>query len=195
MIFPQQEQVFYLVGPAGRLQCQVDYPHQSQQRQAIVIVCHPHPLQGGTMTNKVVTTVARSFNTMGLIAIRFNYRGVGESEGKYGDTIGEAEDLSFIVNWLKQQKPDNQIYLAGFSFGTVVASRIASDPDIKQLLLIAPPVNHYDFTRLPKPRCPRLVIQGEADEIVPVEQVREWVAQEKTTTEVNLFARYESFFS
>ncbi|MEM1243992.1 MAG: alpha/beta fold hydrolase [Pseudomonadota bacterium] len=196
-IFPSQSQSFFLSGPAGQLQCHIDYPQplrDAAMRQGIVIVCHPHPLHGGTMTNKVVTTVARSFNHLGLPSIRFNYRGVGESAGSYGDTIGEAEDLRAILTWIQTHRPDYPIYLAGFSFGTVVVSRVAMNPVIKQLLLIAPPVNHYDFTSLPKPVCPRFVVIGEVDEVVPCKEVEAWVEVAKPQPKLITVEETSHFF-
>jgi alpha/beta superfamily hydrolase len=149
------------------------------------IICHPHSLMGGTMQNKVVTTIARAFGDLGLRTIRFNFRGVGASEGVYDRGIGETEDLLAIINWVRTQRPEDKIWLAGFSFGAYVSLRAASQTTevIEQLVSIAPPPMYttqkldiaFDVN-LPRPRCPWLVVQGDADEVVVPQHVFDWIA-------------------
>ena len=172
--FKPGETKTFIQGPVGRLESLISIP--TQLKNLVVVICHPHPLFGGTMHNKVVYTMARAFKELGLITVRFNFRGVGESEGSYAEGIGETEDLQAILHWLKQARPLDEIWLAGFSFGAYVASRGASlDPGVKQLVSVAPPVQSFDFSGLAMPQCPWLVIQGEQDEIVAPEAVYNWL--------------------
>lgn len=172
----QREQ---LAGPAGRLEAVIE--QGSDAPDFIAIVCHPHPLFGGTMDNKVVTTLTRLVRDKGGVVVRFNFRGVGESQGAYSDGIGETEDLLAVHSWLRQQWPSLPLWLAGFSFGSFVAARGAEilnangDP-VNHLLLVAPPVHHYAFAEIEKTGCPVTVVQGEDDEVVPAEQVFQWAA-------------------
>jgi len=161
-------------GPTGQLELNITCP-EGLVKPRFGIVCHPLPTGGGTMNNKVVTTVTRAFQASGMGSVRFNFRGVGKSEGEFDDGIGEVEDLLAVFKWVQQQYPDAEFLLAGFSFGSYVAYRASAKWPIKQLICIAPPVHHYAYTELPEPSCPLLVVQGEADEIVPADQVFDWV--------------------
>lgn len=161
-------------GPAGNLETVIEYP-QKPAENIIAIICHPHPLHGGTMTNKVVTTLIRACQQLGVIAVRFNFRGVGQSEGHYNHAAGEQDDLKAVINWAKKTYPDYKLWLAGFSFGSYIATKVASEMQIEQLIVIAPPVHHFDFQSLPTLHCPVIIAQGELDEIVPAEQVFDWI--------------------
>jgi alpha/beta superfamily hydrolase len=164
--FPLHTQAFFLAGPAGRLAVMTTYPAQNEKK-IVGIICHPNPLFAGTMNNKVVTTIAQAFDRLGLKTVRFNFRGVGESEGSYGETIGETEDLLAVVEWVKQVLPDHEICLAGFSFGSYIAAKVANQMPIKQLVTVAPAVNMHAFAELTHITCPWLMVLAEADEIVP----------------------------
>ena len=157
-------------GPAGMLEALTSCP-ALQAVAATAVICHPHPLHGGTMQNKVVHTLARSFNALGLRTVRFNFRGVGRSAGSFADGVGETDDLIAVLDWLRARRPQDRIWLAGFSFGAYVAIRACGRWPIDRLVTVAPAVNRHDFSSL-KPTCPWLVIQGDQDEIVPVEAVR-----------------------
>src|SRR3990167_7077236 len=104
-----------------------------------------------------------------MAAVRFNYRGVGKSTGKYAEGLGETDDVLAVIDWIKKQYPHVSIVLAGFSFGGYVAARAASLYPVSSLATVAPGVSHFDFTKLKPISCPWLVIQGEQDEIVPPE--------------------------
>ncbi|MBS0359303.1 MAG: alpha/beta hydrolase [Proteobacteria bacterium] len=164
----------FIQGPSGILETVVTYPSE-ETVSAIGVVCHPHPLMEGTMNNKVVTTVGRAFNEMGWLSVRFNFRGVGASEGSYADGIGEVDDVLAVLKWVSTEWPGIPIYLAGFSFGSFVAYCAALQWPVKQLIVIAPPVHHFDFTNKPLPQCPWVVIQGEKDEVVPPKEVFDWI--------------------
>lgn len=172
--FPKTDSKLLLNGPDGLLETLVQWPTQ-EALPIIAIICHPHPLYGGTMNNKVVTTTARTLRHMGMITVRFNFRGVGQSEGQYAEAKGELDDLKAVMAWVKSALPKQQLWLAGFSFGSFIAASGASDKVVKQLISIAPPVHHYDFINIAKPHCPWLVIQGELDEIVPAHHVYDFV--------------------
>jgi len=173
--FPQTETTFLLQGPAGNLEVlATPIAENTTQKSAIAIICHPHPLHGGTMTNKVVTTLARAFRDIGLRTVRFNFRGVGKSEGSYAEGIGETDDLLAVVKWVKEVFPDTDIWLAGFSFGSCVAIRAATMIPVAQLVCIAPPVSRFDLAGLPPVTCPWLIIQGDQDEVVVPEEVFAW---------------------
>ena len=128
------------------------------------------------MTNKVVHILAKSFIELGAFTVRFNFRGVGKSEGKYDHGLGEAEDLKQIVALLKEWKPDSPIWLAGFSFGAYVATRAQSFIKHEKLLLVAPPISMYEFDDLPEITVPWMVIQGGLDEVIDAEVVKTWVS-------------------
>jgi alpha/beta superfamily hydrolase len=142
----------------------------------VAVICHPHPLHGGSMHNKVVTMIARALRELGLATVVFNFRGVGASAGEYDDGHGETEDLVAVATWAQQARPDSALWLAGFSFGSYVAARAAARLPVRQMISVAPPVSRWDFAGLASPLCPWLVIQGETDEIVDPQAVYAWVA-------------------
>ncbi len=161
----------FIPGPSGKLE--VILSRSETHKPIIAVVCHPHPLHEGTMHNKVVTTLSRAFEQLGAATVRFNYRGVGQSDGDYGDMLGESEDLQAVIAWVQQQFPDYVLWLAGFSFGAFIAANVANQrDDVTQLVTVAPAVNHADFDVLTAVKCPWLIIQGDQDEVVPFEQVK-----------------------
>lgn len=159
------------------LEVAVDLPEPADARPAMAIICHPHPPEGGSMHNKVVTMVARSLRELGLTTVRFNFRGVGASEGKYDSGRGETLDLLAVAQWAQRQRPDQQLWLAGFSFGAWIALLGARHLPIAQMISIAPPAGRWDFSAVLLPTCPWLVIQGEADDIVDPQAVYDWLAR------------------
>jgi len=173
-----KETVHFLKGPAGVLEARAN---NTGSNNAIGIVCHPHPLYQGSMDNKVVTTIVRAFQTLGLKTIRFNFRGIGKSEGSYSQGIGEVEDLESIIRWVKENHPNDRIYLAGFSFGSYIATKYASETkiDIAALLTVAPAITHFDFLSLPVPPCPWVIIHGSKDELISLSEVKKWVEDTK----------------
>lgn len=169
---------FTIPGPAGLLECALDQPTDIKIG-AVAIVCHPHPLHGGTMGNKVVTTLSSTLQDLGMPVIRFNFRGIGQSEGEYANTIGELQDLYAVMEWVQQAYPQQKLWLAGFSFGSYISAMAASQRDVAQLISVAPPVKNFDFKSLGPISCPWVVVQGEEDEVVPSEMVFEWVSSRK----------------
>ncbi len=133
-IFPENDAHILIEGEAGQLELLTTSPDdQSTQNKGVAIICHPHPLHQGTMNNKVVHTLSKAFHNKGLYTVRFNYRGVGKSEGSYGDSIGEVADLLSVLKWVDSVLDSPAIYLAGFSFGAFIAARGAALHDCKQL--------------------------------------------------------------
>jgi len=165
-------------GPAGALEAVVEEPGHSGDRYAVV--CHPHPLFGGTMENKVVTTLARALLMTGCPVVRFNFRGVGRSGGAFDEGIGETADAGAVAAWGELRWPGRRFVIAGFSFGAYVALRLAQLRPPAALVTVAPPVKmtglsrSYDFSRLRAPDCPWLVVQGDADEVVDARSVIDW---------------------
>lgn len=174
--FPRESATLTLAGPAGALEVAVD-PAEADAVPIVAIVCHPLPTEGGTMHNKVVTMTARALRECGLDTVRFNFRGVGGSAGTFEQGEGETEDLQAVSAWVRAQRPDAALWLAGFSFGSYVALRAAPVVQPALMLSIAPPVGRsWDFSQITPPNCPWLVIQGDADEIVDPQAVYAWVA-------------------
>ena len=164
-----------LSGPAGAIEAYVDRPEPQHARSGIAIVCHPHPLHGGSMHNKVVVMIERSLRELGLHTVRFNFRGVGASEGEYDDGRGETLDLLAVAEWVTRVRPQDALWLAGFSFGSYVALLAARHLPVKQMISVAPPVGRWDFSAAIAPPCPWLVIQGEDDDVVDPQAVFDWV--------------------
>jgi len=161
-----------IAGAAGDIELIVDLPAAAPR--AVAVCCHPHPLFGGTLTNKVIHTVARSFTTQGAAAVRFNFRGVGASQGAHDDGIGETDDLVTVAEWARSRWPDLPLWLGGFSFGSYVALRGAARLAPALLVTVAPPVGRWDFSSIAAPTCPWLVVQGSEDELVPAAGVVAW---------------------
>ena len=171
-----QEQPIIIPGPAGNIEAMLHIPHDTATYKQVGIICHPHPLQGGTMSNKVVTTMQRTFRELGLPTVRFNFRGVGQSAGEYDHGKGETEDLFAVIAWAKQQFPTKTILLAGFSFGSYVAFRAAhSIENLEGLISIAPPVTYVDFNEIPLPTSTWIIVQGDEDEVIDPTAVFTWI--------------------
>jgi alpha/beta superfamily hydrolase len=168
-----------LAGKAGNLEAVVEVPEGVTMPAAFLVVCHPHPLHGGTMDNKVVTTLARTAHEIGVPTIRFNFRGVGASAGSFDEGRGETEDALTAVAHGRQLWPDAVLWLAGFSFGGFVALRASTTRGVgkvDRLLTVAPALGkNYDSPRqIQVPECPWLVVQGEADDVVDPNLVADW---------------------
>jgi alpha/beta superfamily hydrolase len=163
-------------GPAGALEAIAGCPPPGAvARAAVAVVCHPHPLHGGTMHNKVVHTLARAFERLGARSLRFNFRGVGASAGAFDGGRGETGDALAALAWVRKHRPGDELWLAGFSFGAAVALRAATRFPIARLVTVAPAVNLYpDLHELNIARIPWLLVQGRDDEVVPAPEVIGW---------------------
>ena len=175
LLLSQRRQRQLLPGPMGNIETLYATPESS--KPYIAIICHPHPLHGGTMTNKVVTTLAKTLDTFGAITLRFNYRGVGASEGSYDQAIGEYDDLIAMRDWLQQQHPDNQLILAGFSFGSFLVAKAAQVCQPATLITVAPAIKRQAYGTYPDYPGPWCLIQGEQDELTEASAVYDWAQQ------------------
>jgi uncharacterized protein len=187
-----------LAGPAGPLQALIETPalegQGAQPVNAFAVVCHPHPLYGGTMDNKVVYTVARALEQLRAPAIRFNFRGVGASAGSYDEGRGETADALAVVAYGRRRWPNAALRLAGFSFGGAVAVRAAGPAGPQRLIAVAPGITTIAVTDAAPPACPWLIVQGDADEVVPPEAVRAWVDTLSPAPELQVLQGAGHFF-
>jgi alpha/beta superfamily hydrolase len=175
MITTRTREITQLInGPAGKLEVAVGEAAGEEQRKALGVVCHPHPLYGGTMHNKIVTTLAKTFQGMGVTTVRFNFRGVMESEGYFDQGNGELDDLMAVIEWIQKDRPHQELWLAGFSFGSYVAAKAATQLPVSKLVTVAPPVQHFPMQDLPPITCPWVLVQGERDDVVPPKAVLDW---------------------
>jgi alpha/beta superfamily hydrolase len=192
--FPDSRSAFFLRGPAGNLECVADVPDTLEERPATIVLCHPHPSHGGSMHNKVVTIMERSMRELGLRTIRFNFRGAGESEGEFDEGYGETDDLFAVTEWVRRSRPNDELWLGGFSFGAYISIRAAENLKLGQLISIAPPVDRYEFSKLQHPDCPWLVIQGDEDEVVSLEDVSCWIEKLQPPPEFLVMEQADHFF-
>ncbi len=169
-----KSQKLVLDGPAGKLEALLEAP-QGTDIVGCAVVCHPHPLHGGTMQNKVAHTLARSFIGQGFIALRFNFRGVNDSEGTFDDGRGELEDVYVAMDFLSIDYPDLPLWISGFSFGAAMAIHAAAERRPAGLVSIAPAISRITTTLTPRPDCPWLILQGDQDELVDVDETIAWV--------------------
>ena len=191
--FPDDNGSFLLDGPAGALEVAVD--RADAPRHVVAIVCHPLPTEGGSMHNKVVTMAARALRECGVDTVRFNFRCVGASEGSFDDGNGESDDLRAVAAWVRAQRPDAALWLAGFSFGAYVSLRMTAELQPSGLVTIAPPVGRsWNFDAIVPPSCPWLLVQGEQDEIVDPQAVYAWAATMPNPPEVVRMAGASHFF-
>lgn len=182
-----------IAGPAGRLEAIVDSPAETAPT-AVVVVCHPHPQHGGTMHNKVAHTLARSFVREGFAALRFNFRGTEGSEGSYDNGNGELDDALAALHWLRNRYPHGPVWLAGFSFGAAIAVRAAVAEPVSGLVSVAPAIYRFASALDSQPDCPWLIVQGDEDELVDVDETIEWVNNLEPGPEIVVMPGVEHFF-
>jgi len=163
-------------GVAGKIETVVDDPET--QRRGLLLIAHPHPLHGGSMDNKVVTTLAKTALQQGWVAIRPNFRGVGMSEGVFDKGVGETEDMLAVVRFVEKSYPDLPWALAGFSFGAYVQHRLRQRMSAQCLVMIAPAVTMYTFDPVP---ADTVVIFGDADELIPSAAMQQWAEAQQLT--------------
>lgn len=184
----------FFEGPAGRIEAILREPATPANRAAIV--CHPHPLFGGTMHNKVVFRIARAFQEAGFAVLRFNFRGTGRSEGTHDDGRGEQDDLRAAIAFIEQTCPDAEIWLAGFSFGSMVMLRAAcEDARVVALAAAGVPVSKYDFSHLARCKRPKLFVQGALDEFGSPADLQRFVDTLDEPKTLKVIAGADHFFA
>lgn len=169
-----QAQEWLVEGPAGRIETLLAAPRGTDAPIGCALICHPHPLFGGAMGNKVVYTLASAALQAGLYALRFNFRGVGRSAGLHDEGRGETRDVLQLAEMLRALLPDGQLLLAGFSFGAFVALKAAAQVRPDALVTIAPPFGKYFGGEAPPahPQCPWLAVHSRDDDTVSYEDTR-----------------------
>ncbi len=185
-------------GPDGRIEGRY---HQSENRSApAALILHPHPLYGGTMNNKVVYSLYEAFRKSGFTVLRINFRGVGRSQGKFDNGVGELTDAATALDWLQNQNPDiTSFWISGFSFGAWIAMQLMMRrPEIQAFVAASPPVNKYDFSFLSPCPAKGLIVQGDQDSIVSESAVTEFVdkiaKQKNTEIDYNIIFGADHFF-
>ncbi len=170
---PRTTERFVVDGPAGALEMVVNAPDQDFGAgvRGIALVAHPHPLQGGTLDNKVAQTLAKTFFALGYASVRFNFRGVGQSAGTFDDGAGETADALAALAHARSRFGDLPVVLAGFSFGSFVQTRVAQTVAAERVVLVGPAAKRIGSTMVP---ADTIVVHGEEDDVVPLSEVLAW---------------------
>jgi uncharacterized protein len=185
----------FLDGPVGKLEAALWSPTEAAPAFA-ALVCHPHPLFGGTMHNKVVFQAAKAMDALGVAVLRFNFRGAGSSEGRYDRGEGERDDVRAALDFLAEEFPGTPLLLAGFSFGCWVGLRAGcEDVRVEKLIGIGAPVNNSDFSYLQTCAKPKLFVHGANDEHGDVSKVRKMVAGLPGENELAIVEHVDHFFT
>ncbi|HER27025.1 MAG TPA: alpha/beta fold hydrolase [Rhodospirillales bacterium] len=177
-------------GPEGRLEGR--YHHSKRPSAPVALVLHPHPLHGGTMNNKVTYSLYQTFVKAGFSVLRFNFRGVGRSQGQHDNGLGELSDAASALDWMQTHNPNaTTCWIGGFSFGAWIAMQLMMRrPEIGGFISISPPAEDSDFSFLAPCPASGLIIHGEKDEIVPKEAVDKLAA--KLSAQKNITITYET---
>jgi uncharacterized protein len=192
---PRAERV-RIAGPAGEIEALVEIPTEDGvvAGNRFGVVCHPHPLYGGTLDNKVVYTLARACVELGVPAIRFNFRGVGGSAGSYDEGSGETADALAVIAYGRERWPGASLWLGGFSFGGAVAVRAAARAAPETLVTVAPGITRVAMAGVESPACPWLVVQGDADDVIEPAAVLDWAQRQSPPPTVHLMPGAGHFF-
>lgn len=188
-----------IAGPVGEIEALVEVPAEQPAARGETsgrfgVVCHPHPLYGGTLDNKVVYTLARAFVELGVPTVRFNFRGVGASAGSYDEGRGETADALAVIAYGRQRWPGASLWLGGFSFGGAVAVRAAAQTAPERLVTVAPGITRVGVEGVASPACPWLIVQGDADDVIEPAAVLEWAARQTRAPVVRLLPGAGHFF-
>lgn len=188
-----QSEALRVDGPVGALEALIEVPGDAGP-SGVVVVCHPHPLHGGSMQNKVAHMLAKAFTASGFAALRFNFRGVGASEGQFADGEGEVGDVAAMVDYARERFPGLPLWLAGFSFGAAMAVRSAAGTHAAGLVAVAPAASRFVGTLEQLPTCPWLMVHGDADDVVPIEETVRWLDSLPPGPELVVFEETGHFF-
>jgi len=189
---PPRAERLTIEGPAGAIEALLETPH-GEDVAHFAVVCHPHPLYGGTLDNKVVYTLARAFEELGAPTIRFNFRGVGASAGAFDRGEGEVADALAVIAYGRRRWAGAALWLAGFSFGGAIALRCEPQARPERLVVVAPGITLMDVGSA-APSCPALVIQGDADDVIEPRHVLDWAAGLSPRPETSVLAGAGHFF-
>lgn len=185
---------FTFDGPAGRIEAL--YREGSEDPGRAAVVCHPLPTHGGTMHNKVVYRAAKAFEGLGYAVLRFNFRGVGLSEGEFTDGEGETGDVAAALDWLAGENPGLPIVVCGFSFGNAVGLPVGADDDrVDRLVGLGTPTDHFPFDRLVGVAKPKLFVQGDRDEYGSLHALRAGLARVAEPRELVVIDDADHFFT
>jgi len=178
---------FFIPGPAGAIEACLENTGSTD----IAVLCHPHPLYGGSMDDPVLATVTDALAAAGIGALRFNFRGVGASQGSHDGGAGERDDLAAVLDWLRVHRPEAGLLLGGYSFGAAIISRFLEESpvEIERAILIAPPVGNLPTTP-PDGRTPVDVVAGDADPFLDLRALRAW-----TAASMHVISGADHFFS
>ena len=184
---PRTLERYTIAGPAGLLEVALNLP--SEPRAGIALVAHPNPVEGGTLDNKVVHTIAKTMFALRYAVCRFNYRGAGLSEGSFDNGTGETDDALAALAHARERVGDLSVVLAGFSFGAFIASRVAKRVTPERMILVGPAVGRFAVEPVP---ADTIVIHGEHDDVVPLSAVLDWARPQELP--VNVFPGCGHFF-
>jgi uncharacterized protein len=192
---PRRIESLLIDGPAGKLEALLEEPEDHEPTQA-ALVCHPHPLHGGTMHNKVVYRIARAMRRAGAVVLRFNFRGVNLSEGQYGHGIGEVEDARAALDVLRSRYPELPFSMAGFSFGSRVILRLGCEtPGVTRLIPVGFPANLPDSQKLGQCPLPKTFIVSRIDQFCEVQAMESYFAALEEPKELIWIDAADHFFS
>ena len=187
---------FFLEGPVGGLEAIMWTPTRPGAVSLAAVFCHPHPLFGGTLHNKVVYQAAKSLDALGIPVLRFNFRGAGLSAGEHDHGVGEKGDVQAAIDFLAAEFPGVPLLVGGFSFGSWVGLQAGcADPRVRELIGLGIPVNNSDFTYLDNCRKPKLIVQGTSDQYGPWEKVEPLVAHMAGDTRLRFIQGADHFFT
>jgi alpha/beta superfamily hydrolase len=184
---------FVIDGPMGRIEIGLSVPEKANY-DYFAIIGHPHPLQEGTMNNKVVTTTAKAIYALNIPVLRFNFRGVGQSDGAFDHGIGESADMLYLIKSWQTLFPNAKLLLSGFSFGSYVATLAAQQSDCQLLVLIAPPVGRFGFETKQIIRHPDVILMGTDDEVVEPKAVEDFALSFQPPVPIEWFEDTSHFF-
>ena len=182
--------------PHGRLEGLLRLPDEAGTLQMVAVVCHPHPIYGGTMHNKTVFRLAQALNAVGMPTLRFNFRSVGESTGTYDEGEGEQDDVRAALDYIQGQFPDAPLCVAGFSFGSWVGLRVGcADERVNQLVGAGVPTRLLSVQALAQCTKPKLIVQGELDQYGPQEDLLPWFEALPEPKHLEVVAGSDHFFT
>jgi len=187
---------FFLQGPAGKLEAILWTPTRAGMPTLVAVLCHPHPLFGGTLHNKVVYQAAKSMDRLGIPVLRFNFRGAGLSAGEHDRGLGERGDVQAVIDFLASEFSNIPLLVGGFSFGSWVGLRVGcADSRVQELIGLGIPVNSSDFTYLENCPKPKLIVQGTNDQYGAWEKVEPVVAHMAGDTRIAFVQDADHFFT